>query len=90
MHSSLTKKLTYDVYYQDYQGYFIENIKNRFAGIALEQRDDIRLKNIAANVSYVFNRTNNLNVTLFCIYKIKSRWMQGKKSFFEKNKNLDK
>ncbi len=235
MHSSLTKKLTYDLYYQDYKGYFIENINNRLSGNTLEQRDDIRLRNISANVSYIFNaerfsynaafsqskkqlknagsfiltgslgyfqakgdsnfisqntsvtfepqayvnnvsfytfsispgyaytfligkkgwqvsagvsasiglqynenvgntsyqtgfnyflkgiarafvgyhgniwvvgvsgltdiqglntkyvqyRTNNLNATFFCIYKIKSKWMQGKKSFFEKNKNLD-
>ncbi|MFN0081514.1 MAG: DUF4421 family protein [Ferruginibacter sp.] len=55
LHSSLTKKLTYALYYQDYQGYFIENITNRLAGNALEQRDDIRLKNVTANVSYIFN-----------------------------------
>lgn len=55
LHSSLSKKLNYDLYYQNYQGYFIENLNNRLNGEALVQRDDIKLKNIAANVTYIFN-----------------------------------
>jgi hypothetical protein len=38
------------------------------------------------NTKYVQYRTNNFNATFFGIYKIKSRWMQGKKSIFEKKK----
>ncbi len=40
------------------------------------------------NTKYVQYRTNNLNATLFCIYKIKSKWMQGRKSLFQKNKKM--
>lgn len=52
---SLGKKLSYDLHYQNYQGYFIENIDNRLAGNVQQQRDDIKLKNIVANISYFFN-----------------------------------
>ncbi len=56
---SYGKKLGYDIYYQDYEGYFIENLDNLlnnfFGGDNLQRRDDIRLRNVSANVFYVFN-----------------------------------
>lgn len=55
LHSALGKSIIYDLYYQNYQGYFIENIDNRLSGNVLQQRDDIRLNNISLNVSYIFN-----------------------------------
>ena len=55
---SFGKKLGFDVYFQNYQGYFIENFNNfvssLFSGDQLQQRDDLRLKNISANVFYIF------------------------------------
>jgi hypothetical protein len=55
MHSLLSSKWSYDFYYQDYQGYFIENLDSRLSWNGLEQRNDIRLKNVQANVSHIFN-----------------------------------
>ncbi|MEO1655122.1 MAG: DUF4421 family protein [Bacteroidota bacterium] len=56
---SYGRKLGYDIYYQKYRGYFIENLGNfvngLFSGEELQQRDDLRLRNISTNVYYVFN-----------------------------------
>ncbi|MDX1903640.1 MAG: DUF4421 family protein [Thermonemataceae bacterium] len=56
---SLGRKYGYDIYYQNYQGYYIvdlKNIVNNFInGVAFERRDDLRLQNISANFFYVFN-----------------------------------
>ena len=52
---SLGKKIGYDFYHQDYQGYFIENLQRRLDGVALDSRPDLRVKNISTNVFYVFN-----------------------------------
>ncbi len=56
---SYGKKLGYDIYYQTYKGYYIENLDNfvngLFSGNQLQQRDDLRLKNFSTNVFYVFN-----------------------------------
>ncbi|TAF68124.1 MAG: DUF4421 domain-containing protein [Cytophagales bacterium] len=56
---SFGKKLGYDIYYQEYQGYFIEDISNLInniiTGQALQRRDDIRLQNFSVNVFYTFN-----------------------------------
>ncbi|MDX2301591.1 MAG: DUF4421 family protein [Microscillaceae bacterium] len=56
---SFGKKLGYDIYYQDYKGYFISSLNdffNRlFNAVPLERRDDLRLRNIGANVQYIFS-----------------------------------
>lgn len=49
------KKIGYDLFYQDYQGYFIENLQKRLDGENLGSRPDLKIKNISANVFYVFN-----------------------------------
>jgi len=59
---SYGKKLGYDIYYQDYEGYFISDLDDFFtnflSGTSLRRRDDLQLRNISANVFYVFNADN--------------------------------
>jgi hypothetical protein len=57
---SYGKRLGYDVYYQNYQGYFIENFNNLVNNFITRKqseirRDDITLQNFSANVFYISN-----------------------------------
>lgn len=56
---SFGKKLGFDVYYQNYQGYFISNPNEVFLNFdnsgTLPRRDDLRIQNISTNIFYVFN-----------------------------------
>ncbi len=56
------KKMIYDLYYQNFQGYFIDNSEKVFISdflkqneVVQQQRDDIKLRNVLANVTYLFN-----------------------------------
>ncbi|TAF65977.1 MAG: DUF4421 domain-containing protein [Cytophagales bacterium] len=56
--NSFGKKIGYDLYYQNYQGYYINNpavVFGQWTNATLPQRPDMRIQNIAANVSYFFN-----------------------------------
>jgi hypothetical protein len=65
--SSFGKKIGYDVFYQDYKGYFISNlditsvknlvnsIKTLTSGDTLLRRDDMEFQNYQANVYYASN-----------------------------------
>lgn len=57
---SYGKKIGYDVFYQSYQGYYVENLDNLLnsflSGNQLQTRNDIRLQNFSANVFYIFNQ----------------------------------
>jgi hypothetical protein len=65
--SSFGKKIGYDVFYQDYKGYFISNlditsVKNLFnsiktltSGDTLLRRDDMQFQNYQANIYYASN-----------------------------------
>lgn len=65
--NSFGHKYGYDVYYQNYKGYFISNLDvssldnfvnsafSVFSGDTLLRLDDMRLQNLSANYFYIFN-----------------------------------
>lgn len=57
--NSFGRRFGYDIIYQDYKGYYIENpgsvLPNWGGGSVFPQRNDLHLLNISANFNYIFN-----------------------------------
>lgn len=56
---SYGKKLGYDIFYQNYESFFVGNLdvfaNSLLYGDSIPRRDDLRMQNISANIFWVFN-----------------------------------